>query len=443
MTFRSTAVAPRALATALALSPALALAPAAHATDFEFWYGNTGTIEEAIQANCASFNAAQTEHVVTCVGQGGYETAMQKAIAAYRSGTHPVLIQFFDAGTLDLLLSDAVVPVSEVLPDVDWNSYIGGARSYYETASGALWSQPYNASTLVFYGNREQLASVGVTELPTTWEGVIEVATKLRDAGHECPYATDGHPWRVLEQFAARHGAPVATQGNGFGGLDAEYAFNAGLPAQHLDNLARWRSEGLVRLAADTRAGRFGDAFNAGECAMIENSTGGYSGHLMALGDNLMVGLAPMYEGVERRNTLVGGASIYIMKGHDDDQIAAAKAFLDYLRDPGPQLDFVKATGYVPVTQEALDVLKAEGLTSDPAFAAAELGVGSMDVPGNDYSRGIRLGFFVQFRDIFIEETQKAFNGEKPMQVALDSAKARGDELLRRFEQTYAGVALP
>lgn len=426
----------------LALTTALASQPAA-AADFEFWYGNTGKIEEAIQANCTGFNAAQSLHKVTCVGQGGYEVAMQKAIAAYRSGTHPVLIQFFDAGTLDLLLSGAVVPVSDVLPDVDWASYIGGARSYYETSGGALWSQPYNASTLIFYGNREALASVGVTELPGTWEGVIEVATKLRDAGHACPFATDGHPWRVLEQLAARHGAPVATRDNGFAGLDAEYVFNSGIPATHMENLARWRSEGLVRLAADTRAGKFGDAFNAGECAMIENSTGGYSGHLAALGDKLMIGLAPMYEGVERRNTLVGGASIYIMKGHDDQQVEAAKAFLDYLREPGPQLEFVKATGYVPVTQAALDKIKADKLDADPAFAVAELGVGSMDLPGNAYSRGIRLGFFVQFRDIFTEETQKAFNGETPMQAALDAAKARGDELLRRFEATYAGVTLP
>lgn len=433
----------RSTAAALCALACTALSSPASATDFEFWYGNTGKIEEAIQANCAGFNAAQSEHKVTCVGQGGYEVAMQKAIAAYRSGTHPVLIQFFDAGTLDLLLSNAVVPVSDVLPGVDWNSYIGGARSYYETSNGALWSQPYNASTLIFYGNREALASVGVSELPATWEGVIEVATKLRDAGHACPFATDGHPWRVLEQFAARHGAPVATQGNGFAGLDAEYAFNAGLPAKHLENLAGWRKDGLVRLAADTRAGKFVDAFNSGECAMIENSTGGYSSHLAALGDKLMVGLAPMYEGAERRNTLVGGASIYVMKGHGAEQTAAAKAFLDYLREPAPQLEFVRATGYVPVTQAALDLIKTTGRASDPAFAVAELGVRSMDVAGNEYSRGIRLGFFVQFRDIFMEETQKAFNGEKPMQAALDSAKTRGDELLRRFQATYAGVTLP
>jgi sn-glycerol 3-phosphate transport system substrate-binding protein len=41
-----------------------------------------------------------------------------------------------------------------------------------------------------------------------------------------------------------------------------------------------------------------------------------------------------------------------------------------------------------------------------------------------------------------MEETQKAFAGQETMQAALDNAKKRGDELLRRFEQTYKGVKM-
>jgi ABC-type glycerol-3-phosphate transport system substrate-binding protein len=49
----------------------------------------------------------------------------------------------------------------------------------------------------------------------------------------------------------------------------------------------------------------------------------------------------------------------------------------------------------------------------------------------------------VTSRDVFIEETQRAFNGEQTMQAALDNAATRGNQLLRRFEQTYRGVTLP
>ena len=214
--------------TTLALAALCSAAPVAQAADIEFWYGNTGRIETAIQAHCEAFNAAQSDHTITCVGQGGYEAGMQKAIAAYRSNEHPVMIQFFDAGTLDLMLSDAVLPVHSLFDGVDWSDYNTGAKGYYETSKGELFSQPYNGSTLIFYANMEELGKVGVTEVPATWEAVVETARKLKEAGHACPFSTDAHPWRVLEQFSARHGAPIASNNNGYAGLDAEYIFNDG-----------------------------------------------------------------------------------------------------------------------------------------------------------------------------------------------------------------------
>ncbi|KPP85823.1 MAG: sn-glycerol 3-phosphate transport system substrate-binding protein [Rhodobacteraceae bacterium HLUCCA08] len=420
-----------------------ALAPAAHAADIEFWHGNTGETEAAILAHCEAFNASQDAHTITCIGQGGYEAGMQKAIAAYRSNEHPALIQFFDAGTLDLMLSDAVLPVSDLLPDVDWSDYNTGARGYYETSTGAMFSQPYNGSTLVFYANMDMLGEVGVTEVPQTWERVIEVARLLQADGHACPFVTDGHPWRVLEQFSARHGTAIATNNNGYGGLDAEYNFNTGPVADHLANLAAWREEGLVRLNADTAAGNYVAAFNAGECAMMEASSGSFGGIRAALGDAAALGMAPMYEGVERRNTFIGGASIWVMKGHEDADYEAATAFLNFVRETEQQIEMTRMTGNLPVTMTALNELVASGRATEPEFATAEMGVASLNQPGNENSRGIRLGFYVQFRDVFIEETQRAFNGEQPMQTALDNAVARGNELLRRFEQTYQGVALP
>lgn len=319
------------------------------------------------------------------------------------------------------------------------------ARAYYETSDGRLYSQPYNSSTLLFYTNKAQLEDAGVTETPQTWEEVIAAAEKLQAAGHACPFVTDGNTWRVLEQFSARHGLPIASNHNGYDGLDAEYVLNSTFVVDHLTNLVEWRKQGLVRLDVDTKAGRYTEAFNAGECAMMEGSSGSYAAAATAFGDagNLSVSMAPMYEGYDRHNTLVGGASIYVMKGHGDEEVAAAKAFLDFLRTPEQQMFFTAATGYVPVTNDVMDAIEASGEADDAKYATAAIGIDSMNQPSTEDSRGIRLGFYVQFREVFMEETQKAWNGEQTMQVALDNAKARGDELLRRFEQTYQGVQLP
>ncbi|MEM7047705.1 MAG: extracellular solute-binding protein [Pseudomonadota bacterium] len=419
------------------------LTATAHSANIEFWYGNTGKPEEAIQAACATFNQQQSDHQVTCVGQGSYEAGMQKAIAAVRSNKHPVLIQFFDAGTLDIMLSDAVLSVQELMPDAPWQDYIGGARSYYETSTGELMSQPYNSSTLLFYANTDHLAAAGVDDVPSTWEQVIDAARKLKASGHACPFTTDAHPWRVLEQFSSRHGTAIASRQNGYGGLDAEYTFNKGLVAKHLNNLATWRQEGLVLLSQDTKAGRYNAAFNTDECAMMEASTGSYGAAFSALGEKVALTMAPMYAGVKRHNTFVGGGSIWVMKGHDEGQYQGAKAFLDFLRTHEQQIAFTQATGYTLVTKGALTDLRASGRANEPQFAPVELGVQSMNQPGTQDTRGIRLGFYVQFRDIFKQETEKAWTGEQSMQAALDKAKTRGDELLRRFEQTYQGKKLP
>ncbi|RUV78450.1 extracellular solute-binding protein, partial [Mesorhizobium sp. M5C.F.Ca.IN.020.14.1.1] len=302
---------------------------------------------------------------------------------------------------------------------------------------------PYNGSTLIFYGNMEQLGKVGVTELPDTWEEVADAARKLKASGHACPLVTDGHPWRILEQFAASHGVPIATKHNGYGGLDAEYAFNQGLIADHMKNLAEWHKEGLLRLNPETKAGKYEPAFAAGECAMVNSSTGFYAAAFEALGDKVAIGLTPLYEGKTRHNTFIGGAAIYVMKGHADDKVTAAKAFLDFIRTPAQQIEFSRATGYMPVTLTALNELVASGKADAKEFATAKVGVDSLNQPSTEDTKGIRLGFFTPARDIFIEETTKAFNGEQDMQAALDSAVKRGNELLRRFEQTYAGVELP
>src|SRR6185437_14991589 len=50
-------------------------------------------------------------------------------------------------------------------------------------------------------------------------------------------------------------------------------------------------------------------------------------------------------------------------------------------------------------------------------------------------SRGIRLGSFVLIRDAIEDELEQAFSGKKSAQAALDSAVARGNRLLRQFEQ--------
>ncbi|MFC7608088.1 hypothetical protein [Teichococcus aestuarii] len=58
-------------------------------------------------------------------------------------------------------------------------------------------------------------------------------------------------------------------------------------------------------------------------------------------------------------------------------------------------------------------------------------------------SRGLRLGNLTQFRAAYANEMQAAFAGQKTMDQALAALQEQGNQLLRRFEQTYRGKQLP
>jgi sn-glycerol 3-phosphate transport system substrate-binding protein len=52
---------------------------------------------------------------------------------------------------------------------------------------------------------------------------------------------------------------------------------------------------------------------------------------------------------------------------------------------------------------------------------------------------GVRLGNFVQIRDIVEEELEKVWAGSSTAEAALQAAKERGDAELRKFEKANAG----
>ncbi|WP_061538507.1 extracellular solute-binding protein [Collimonas fungivorans] len=422
-------------------------APDARAASFDFWYSHTGPIAYAIQSLCDAFNAAQEQHRVHCTSPGTYEQTMQKTIAAYRAGKQPAVVEIYDIGTLDLMLSDAVYPVFQLMKDndrdVDWQDYVNAARSYYSTSADDLYSLPFNTSTVVLYTNTAKLAAAGVKNVPQTWEDFEAAAGKLKASGQTCPTVSDFNPWIMLEQINAVQGEPLSTGSNGRAGLDAKYVFNTGIHRRFMQDIMRWRTHGLLIDAAATRTGNQTLAFANGECAMVIDATSAW-GAIKAAGIvDAGVGLIPVYAGTVRHNTVAGGASLWVMKGHDVAVYQAVAAFFDYLRQPQNQIAFAEKTGYVPVTKTAGKAMMAGSHARDPGLESVRIGMASMNIAGNEYSRGIRLGFLPQFRHVWAEEIQKAFAGRQSIGDGLDRAKIRGDRLLRRFEETYAEEKLP
>jgi len=150
------------LATVAAALLATAGAASADKAKFEYWYGLTGDLGAVVLETCNRFNASQDLYEATCVGQDGYEKAVQNTIAAFRASKHPTLLQSFDAGNVDLMLSGEFYPVTKLMADtgvtIDWADYFPGIANYYSSKAGEFFSMPWNSSTPVYYFNKDHFA---------------------------------------------------------------------------------------------------------------------------------------------------------------------------------------------------------------------------------------------------------------------------------------------
>lgn len=428
-------------------------AQAAEKTKFDFWFGLSGDLEKRVQEVCARFNASQNDYEVVCTSQGNYDAALQNTIAAFRAGKQPTVVQVYDVGTATMMLSDAFVPAYELMEKngykIDWKDYIGGIAGYYASSKGQMFSFPFNSSTPLLYWNKTAFEKIGKTAAPKTWEEAHADAEALKKAGYECPIAinvSQNESWQLLEQFSAIHGEPVASKNNGYDGLDAELVFNKTKFVKYIKDLKAWYDAGLVKIKSKDQGQDMVQAFAAGDCQMIMTSVGdhGTVGRTAKEGLSWDVAMLPVYEGTERKNSLVGGASLWTLKGKSPAEYKAAAAFLAFLAEPESALFWSTVTGYVPVTESGFAYMKSHGFYDKTPYKGREVAIASLTAtPPTPLTRGLRLGGFTQIRAEVGNGLQEIFSGKSDVQTAIDGMVTRGNVILRRFEATYKGKTLP
>jgi sn-glycerol 3-phosphate transport system substrate-binding protein len=318
----------------------------------------------------------------------------------------------------------------------DPDAYIGSVKGYYTTTDGQMLSLPFNSSTPVLWVNRDALkaAGIGADADLSTWEKVGVVLDQLKAAGHQCPLTTAWQSWIHLENLSAYHNIPFATRDNGFAGVDTELAFNGPVQVKHIQTMGNWAKEGKFIYAGRRNEG--GANFRGGECALFTESSAGYAGIKAEAKFDFGVRPLPYWEGVPGapQNTIIGGASLWVMSGHKSEEYKAAAAFLNFLSSADIQAKWHQDTGYLPITTAAGEKTRADGFyKKNPGTDIAVIQMTAKSP--TPVSKGLRLGSFDQIRGIIDEELEAVWAGDKSAQQALDSAVQRGNKLLRRFEQ--------
>src|SRR5260221_5190116 len=240
----------------------------------EFWHGLTQPLGGMLEQIVADFNASQSAYKVNASFKGQYPEVMTGAIAAFRAGNAPGIVQMFEVGTATMMAAKgAVKPVYELMQEsglpFDPNAFVPAVKGYYSTPDGKMLSMPFNSSTTIMFYNKDAFAKAGLdpAKPPVTWPETIEAAKKLKAAGIECPLTTAWPTWTQLENFSTIHNVPLATKVNCMAGGGTQSQITKRPHQVHIQNLLDMQKAGLFKYGGRDGAG---DALVAsGEGAMI------------------------------------------------------------------------------------------------------------------------------------------------------------------------------
>ncbi len=422
-------------ALALSMTASTSLA----ATNITWWHGMGGRNGEVINEVAQKFNEAQSECALTPVSKGTYEEALSAGIAAFRSGEQPNILQVFDAGAATIInAKGAVIPAEDLIKqagyDFNREDFIEGVRYFYADSTGKFVGMPFNSSAPIMYINTDALKKAGV-EAPKTWEEFEAIAPKLKEAGY-IPLVQTQLTWEFTENFFSRHNLQFASNNNGYDSIvDTKINVTDPNHVMMYEKLKAWYDQGLF--------GYYGAGWNdnqkpfeEGKVALWIGSSGSFGGLQKTATMPFSATFLPYWKSIipEGVHTFIGGASLFAMAGKPEAENKCVASFFHFLTSPEIQKFYHQSTGYVAITKAAYELAKKEGYYTEKP--AAEVGIQQLSLPGAEWDKGYRLGFYPQIRSVMEREYNRIFSGETTPKDAMETIKKEADELLARFAKT-------
>lgn len=412
--------------------------------EIDFWHGLSAPLGDLLEGYVEDFNASQDEYVVNPSFMGSYPDTMVAAIAASRAGNAPHIVQMFEVGTATMMAAGpAIKPVYELFEETgvafDPDIYIPAIKGYFSLPDGRMMSMPFNSSTSSMWINRDMFEAAGLDPDAeyATWDQVRAASKQVVDSGvAQCGFATSWPTWVQFEQMGALHDQPIATLGNGMGGLGAEMSVNSEFFVRHVQNLLDMQEEGSFTYAGRDSAA---DAlFPSAECAIVMGSSAMRARIMREAEFDWDLRPLPYYDDIEAAplNSIIGGASFWVMTAPNRtaEEYTAVAEFFSYLSQPEVVRDWHTVSGYLPVTFGIFEDLQESGFYAEnPGLDVPYLQLTAAEPTEN--SRGPRLGNMPEIRNIIQEELELALQGQQDAQTAMDNAVRRSNVVLRAFER--------
>ncbi|MDP3036274.1 MAG: extracellular solute-binding protein [Rhodocyclaceae bacterium] len=291
--------------------------------------------------------------------------------------------------------------------------------------TGKMQALPLALSLPALFFNKAAFARAGLdaTVPPKTWWELQEAAGALREAGFKCPLTSSRFAWVHVENVAAQHGEPLVVKN---GRLD-QLALNNMVNVKHLALLTSWQKSLYFIYSGPGSEGD--ERFASGECAMLTGESSLYA--RLAKNPEFPLGIAalPHYDdvyGVKAMNVLPDGAALWVLAADKRPEQQVIARLISFLLKPEIQREWVRATGFLPMSSAAVQALRESGANPVLLDRADQ----RLSMAKRDAAR-TRSGFGKsRIRAILNEEVEFVWGNQKPAKEALDTAVRRAAPVL-------------
>lgn len=372
-----------------------------------FWNSMDGSRGDALQKVVDGFNAQSDEFEVQSEYQGSYDESTGSFFNMAGGSGAPAIVQIGEQNLQSMIDSGLVANVSDLISanDFDDSDLLEQAVNFY-TYDGSLYAMPFNSSCPVVYFNQDALTAAGVTELPTTFEGLTEAAGKIAASGDITPVGLYAYGY-ALDQMVTNMGGYVVNNENGRAERCTEVAYQ-----DQMTTIFEW-VKGLIDAGQFAPFSSGDDAisgFSQQQCAIYIDTSASARQIIDACSFNVSIGFLPVAEGTEAEGIYAGGGALCISAGLSDDVARGVMEFCAYATSPDVQATWAGDTGYFPICNGAYDTdTLAEVYEQYPQLQVSAEQLRSSKV--NNITAGPLCSQLPQLRTDLQTALQSVFNG--------------------------------
>lgn len=313
---------------------------------------SSGTLKTEMASVVKAFQAANPKITVSLTAYASYGpllTAEKAQVAAHKA---PTMGQAYESWAQTFAQAGSILPISEVAGTArpaELSTFYAGVQKDLYLPDGKMWMWPFSKSLQLLFYNGTMLKQDHIAT-PTTWTqfgAALKAASKGGVVGTtidpgSVAAQTSGEEW--LEELAAANGTPLYT-------ATGTPQFTSPAAQSALSFLVKLKKQG--GLATGTNYP--GETALGAKKGLVDiSSSAGYYYEQQAVGKKFPLVTTVLPSGTAGAPDMMAGGNLVVFASATAEQKAAAWKFMQYLASPAVQAQWSAATGYYPVTAQAL-----------------------------------------------------------------------------------------